>query len=876
MKLILNILKWFVALTGVIVIVLFSLSFLLSDKVAEIILRSLNDEISTKIEVQEYSLSFLKRFPKAAVQLKDVIIWSSPTFDKGQFKKINTDTLLTAASAFLEFSMADIINEKYDIDKIDVEKGRLNIFTDSSGNVNYEVYSGTNSESDDNFVINLEKINASSVTVRYVNTATTLDLSGIITSGSFKSRIAGDIIDFTCNADLVLRDIDILSTPFRTNASVSIDLNLHQSDSGIFFRKGNMRLENFKFGLSGSITSDDIMDLRITGQDIDLARIKKYLPEEFLEKYNEYSPSGILKSECRIYGLMSWKQNPGVELMFSVGNGKVRYGRSDVGISGLNLNGRFTNGLKRGPETWLLDLENIRFTIGSEEWSGAFRVSNITDPYVDVTFSGEIKPGEILSFVPMPEITSAGGSFRLNMILSGKPGRKKSYDISDLFSLRPDADIAFNSFYLTHKDERWSVGDVDGNVMIARNLWAEDLVFSYKGHRFRVNGEFDNLPAWLDGRNVKLKVNADISTDNLDPGMFLGDTSGITKKEKRAFAFPSDIEARIRFRTDNLVYGSFSAEKVSGVLYFHRNILDISDLAICTLGGTAGGEFYLAQQGRSNTYISHGSFTFKDIDITKTFTAFRNFGQDFLRAENIAGTLSGNLTLLMPLDSMLKPDTRSITAEGKYIIENGSLRNFEPVKALSGFIELSELENITFSKLENDLFIKNNYLAVPQMDIKSSAADFSVNGKHSFSNDYEYHVKVYLSEILSKKAKNNVRYSTEFGPVEEDGLGRTSVFLKLTGKGDDIKVTPDMAATRNNIKQNLKKEKGTLKTILNEEYGWFKSDSAIKTGTTSKPKFRVQFEETDTTTTREDTLATDENRGLNRIFRKKKGSDLEF
>jgi hypothetical protein len=875
MKLILNILKWSAAITGALIIVLFSLSYFLGDKVAEIFLRSLNNEISTKIEAREYSLSFLKRFPKAAVELKDVIIWSSPTFDKSQFKNINTDTLLTAVSAFLEFSMTDIIKENYNIDRITLDNGRLNIFSDSTGNINYEIYSDTSSDSDDDFVINLERINATSVEARYVNTATSLDISGIITNGSFKSRIAGDNIDFTCNSDLVIRSIDILSTPIRTNASVTIDLNLHESDSGIVFRKGTMKLENFKFGLSGSISSDDIMDLRITGQDIDLARIKKYFPENFLDKYNEYSPSGILKSECRIFGLLSWKQNPGIELLFSVEKGNVRYGRSNIGISGLSLEGRFTNGGKRGPETWLIDLKQVGFTIGTAKWSGAFRLSDITDPFIDLTFSGEIKPDELLSFLPVPEIISAGGSFRLNMNLSGKPGNKKRYSLSDIIFLHPEADIAFDSFYLNHKNPQLSFDDIDGNIMVAGNVWAEDLVFSYRDHRFRVNGEFGNLPAWLAGNNVTLKVNTDISTGNFDPVSFMGDTASTTEGEKRAFSFPSDIEATVRFRTDNFVYGSFSAEKISGLLKYRHGIFDLSDLSINAMGGTARGEFFLAQN-KTKSYISHGNFAFDGIDINRTFTAFRNFGQDFLKSENIEGTLSGNLTILMPLDSMLNPDIKSITAEGKYIIENGALRNFEPVKALSGFIELSELENITFSKLENDLFIKNNYLAVPQMDIKSSAADFSVNGKHSFSNDYEYHVKVYLSQILSKKAKNSTRYTTEFGPVEEDGLGRTSIFLKLTGKGEEVKVVPDMVATRNNVKQSLKKERGTLKNILNEEYGWYKSDSTVKTGTTSKPKFRIQFDETDTTSVQKDTTSSDENKGINRIFRKKKGTDWKY
>jgi hypothetical protein len=409
--------------------------------------------------------------------------------------------------------------------------------------------------------------------------------------------------------------------------------------------------------------------------------------------------------------------------------------------------------------------------------------------------------------------------------------------------------------------------------MVAKNVWAEELLFSYREQRFRVNGEFINLPEWLAGRRVKLKAYADISAGSFDPVILLGDTTAAGERAKTAFSFPNDIEARIRFSTDNLVYKSFRAEKVSGLLSFNRGVLDLSELNINAVGGVARGEFFIAQT-RKKSFLSHGKFTFENIDINQTFKTFRNFGQDFLKAENIEGSLSGNLTLTMPLDSVLNPDIKAITAEGKYIIENGTLRNFEPVKALSGFIELSELETITFSRLENDLFIRNNYLAVPQMDIRSSAADFSVNGKHSFDLSYEYHVKVYLSELLSKKARNNSRYSTEFGPVEEDGLGRTSIFLKLTGNADNLKVTPDMKATRNNIKQSLNKEKVTLKSILNEEYGWYKNDTTVKAGTGSKPKFRIQFEETDSTSVDKDTVSAEENRGINRIFKKKKGTDL--
>jgi len=133
------------------------------------------------------------------------------------------------------------------------------------------------------------------------------------------------------------------------------------------------------------------------------------------------------------------------------------------------------------------------------------------------------------------------------------------------------------------------------------------------------------------------------------------------------------------------------------------------------------------------------------------------------------------------------------------------------------------------------------------MEIKSSAADLSVNGKHSFDNDYEYHVKILLSEILSRKRSKNKSNITEFGVVEDDGLGRTSLLLKIIGKGEEAKVGYDVKAASTEVKNNFKKEKQTLKTILNQEYGWYKNDSAVnQKPPEKKSRFRITWEDGDT------------------------------
>jgi hypothetical protein len=85
-----------------------------------------------------------------------------------------------------------------------------------------------------------------------------------------------------------------------------------------------------------------------------------------------------------------------------------------------------------------------------------------------------------------------------------------------------------------------------------------------------------------------------------------------------------------------------------------------------------------------------------------------------------------------------------------------------------------------------------------------------------------------------------------------------------------VKVAYDIKAAGGNIRQNLKSEKSNLKNILNEEYGWFKRDTIVKQEPAPKPKFRIEWSETDSTSLQKDTSIVGKDKGISRIFKKKK------
>ena len=101
--------------------------------------------------------------------------------------------------------------------------------------------------------------------------------------------------------------------------------------------------------------------------------------------------------------------------------------------------------------------------------------------------------------------------------------------------------------------------------------------------------------------------------------------------------------------------------------------------------------------------------------------------------------------------------------------------------------------------------------------------------------------------MLAKKAKQAKKENNEFGEVADDGLGRTNIFLSMTGTVDNPIIKYDTKGAIQNVKQDLKVEKQTLKSILHEEFGLFKKDSTLcnKKPKTDDTKFIIKWDEDD-------------------------------
>lgn len=818
----------------------------MQDEVGGIILRSLNKNISTKLETGSFRLSFLRRFPHASLELKNVLVRSSPDFNAGEFGAINTDTLIFAKSVSMEFRLTDIIKGNYTIESISARSGTAHFFTDSKWKVNYDVSSDQEKKSDSVFTLELEKIHLTDFEAVYNNLANKLIIEGIIKNGKLRSRISGDNIDFITQSDLDISFFKLYNTSITHPLAAGLDLELMSSKEGVSFKKGQLTIDNFDFTLAGFISHDDVLDLRIAGHNIDLGKIAHYLPEKYSSIASSYNPSGTLLADCNINGPLTRTLNPHIEIRYTLDKGRISVGKSNLSVNNISFKGSITNGKGNKSATASSRMDDLKFRLGNSEYNGSVMIRDFTKPRTEIILKGQVFPAELKEFFSIERISAASGSADIDLRLATDYWPKDSITLNDIIDLEPEGDIIFHSFSLGLDKDKWKFNNVSGSVSIAESYKPDNLAFEYEGQKIKLSGEFMNLPEWLAGRPVSLVAKADVSFDRFIPEVFIKETTSGKRPAtiKTGTEFPHDIYLDLNFSIDKFNYKTFSSSGIKGILNYKPRLLTFKSFAMSALKGTISGDGFIVQNN-NRSIISRGNFEISGIDVNQAFITFRNFGQDFIVAENLSGSLSGSISMLLPMDASFKPDIKAVTAEGKYNLTNGSLINFGPVKELSSFIELSELENIHFQNLANDFYIRNNIFYVPQMDVRSSAADISVNGQHSFGNNYQYHVKVLLSQVLSKKRRKKSSV-TEFGVVQDDGLGRTSLLLKVENKGEDVKVGYDLKAVSQSVKNNIKTEKQSIKTILNEEYGWYK-DAASKPPQQPKKKsrFSITWAETD-------------------------------
>jgi hypothetical protein len=842
-KILLSIGILFAALICTVLIIL----YFYEDSIKKYIVGQINKQLTTEIEVKEIDLSLFKKFPNVSLVFTDVTA-------KDAIKSENKGKLLTAKNIYLQFSIWDLFDKNYRIRKIEADDGLINIVTYSDGSVNYEFWQSDTTATEDSFSFDLQKVVLKNMTIRYRDFANDQDYLGATNNMIIKGKFNSDNYTLYADGNLQVNYVNISGTKFIPGKNVNIDLvlDVDQNTDTYKFTEGKLYMGNMSFDVTGSVThnaSKHYINLAVTGAKTKLQSFIQEIPYEYRKYLEGYKAEGDFYFNTSISGSYMSEDVPGVLVSFGIKDGTLAQKETDIALENVNMTGSFTNGTTPSLSSCVLVIKDFSSKLKSGKISGNITIKNFSKPEIEMLLDANMDMTEMQEFLKIDSIESISGKMEMSVSFKGKVNSEGGFTVKDFISSTTSGKLSITNAELAIKKDSRKYTGIEGQFEFSNNdLIVNSLSLNINQSDFKLKGYFKNLLSFIFLKDEKLLIDANLTSVKTELDDLLQYSSTPTDTTYK-LVFPDKLEFKLVVDIGKLTFNKFTATNVAGKIKLKNKQLLADPLSFNSVEGSMTG-IVMVDGSQSGKLLISCDAKLEDMNIKKLFYEFGNFGQSSMIDENLEGIATADVTFASVWSDRLVLDMDKIYAKMDLEIEKGQLLNYEPMQGLSKFLKVSDLANVKFSTLHNQIEIKNQTIYIPVMEIKSSAIDIIVSGEHTFNNEINYHIQVKLSDLMAQKAKKAKPENEEFGVVEDDGLGKTSLFILVTGTVDNPVYTYDAKGVKAKLVVSFIKEKETFKTMLNEEFGWFKKDSSViknkeenKDKTTLKPPVKNKEED---------------------------------
>lgn len=852
--------KWFlkgllwVLATGVGLFgLMFLLLFIFQDQAKEYIVAKVNEHLNTVIYIdpENIELSLLQDFPNVSVEFRQVNAMDAIDIPK-------RDTLFSANRIGLSFGIFDFLSSNYAIHNIEMEDARLRLWIDSAGRDNFHFLKDTEGNSDTaNVKFDLERIALYNVQVNFNDRSSNSDyavtLNTMICSGEFTS----DQYDLEAKSEFTVGKLRYQNASFfaGNKGNMSLDLHVDNSSNTYSIQKGTLQLSDVSLQLTGQIRNAGrlpLVDLTLSGQDIGLAKALTLLPERYRSDIDDFEADGRFYTDLTVKGYLSDSLIPLVKGSFGIHHGgSISRSGSPVRLSNIAMKGHFSN--EAGHDGF--ELSEFSASTKASQFSGKFSMRGLQRPAYSASLSGRIDLAEMQDLLRIDTLEKASGKIDLKITTSGRASKSSTLSPSDFRTFTTTGEARFNNVIIQPKQSAIPIDSMSGNLGFDGNTVRVDhfRVRSYNSD-LQFNGTVRNLFGYLFTEREILEVNANLNAETLDLNAILQDESTHHKKDTvYHLELPDRIAMQLKAKVDYLRFRKFEARAMSGNVQLNNRRMIADPVTFQTMDGIVNGSGMI-DGSRITTLLMTGNAHVEHIDMYKLFVECENFGQDVITDRHVRGNVTSDFNFASVWNDKLILDEQKLYARSNLKIEQGQLIDFQPLTALSRFIKLDDLRNIRFSTLQNTIEIKDRTIFIPEMDIHSSAIDIIMSGIHDFDNIVDYHFIVGLDELKARKFKSANPNNTELDITEETEAGPTTrLFIRMKGPLENPDIRYDSKGAVKGLQAGLKNEKQSLKQVLNEEFGWFKKDPAVKKqsepseGNSKKTdqdgKFIIRFEE---------------------------------
>ncbi|MBK5284652.1 MAG: hypothetical protein JJE25_04565 [Bacteroidia bacterium] len=807
------------------ILVALAITFFYEEEVKRYVTTEINKELNAKVTVVDMDLSLLRNFPDASMVFIGVI-----AMDALPENEI-LDTLFSAQELFLKFNLLDIFRKKIVVRKLELQHGFIRLRINKDGTDNFQILKVKEKSSSTRQAINLKEVIFDDIRFRYNDMKEDFYLSAVFNHARMSGKLTDEKFSVNSENELFIDRISSGKNEFLQNreASVSVTADVNTSSGSFEISAGKIKLKKLLLDVSGKTVvkeTDRYYSFEVKSNHDNLSEFSELLPGEIKKHFQNFRYEGKGIFHAVIAGNTGEKKNISLKINGEIISGKVKHKENIQPLENINAKCDYELNVGRNKTFSSLNISQFTALLNKKPVNGNLRIDDFLNPFLSLNVTADLDLKTLQNFFPLDTLSSLKGNAKINLSFAGKTRDVENLNSAALGKIKSSGTLLLENVSFGIRRNPLQFNDFNANCTFHDNdIEVKSFTGKISGTDFTSHGTLYNLFSFL--LSPVQTAHADVTLRsrilNLDE-LLERDNSSSSQDTSYKLRFSPNLSAAITVDVEHLVFRRFKAEKFNGVLTLNKQILSTALLSFSSMKGSVkmSGAINAA---RHDSLLISCIAKISGLDIRELFYEMENFQQNTLTDKNIRGRADIDLQFTSRWSSDLRINPKKVVLDGSVKIFNGELIDFAPVLALSRFIKVSELQHVKFSTLQNNIQIYDRKVFIPSMEIKSSALNLTASGSHTFDNKVDYSLRLLLSEILGKKAREN---NTEFGVVEDDGLGKASLFLHMTGDAGNPKFTYDKKAVMKKIQNEIKTEKQTLKNLLKQEFGTKKDSASTK------------------------------------------------
>lgn len=828
----------------IIFFLLLAIPFAFQSQIKDMVKRFINENLNAQVEFSDVSLSLIRSFPQAHVEVDDLVITN--------FKPFEGETFATAKNISFTMSVNELFKTSSDepivVNSIHIDEALITLKTDALGNTNYDITKKSDNtstnleENSSSFSFDIEDYNINNSAITYLDAISKTELYVTELNHSGHGTFSAENSELnTKTSSHVSMSID--STKYLNNNSIKLEalIGLDLNNQKYTFKDNKAFINQLPLEFKGYVQMiEDGQDIDITFENPE-SSFKDFLaviPEVYSKNIEEVETTGDFKISGIIKGKVTEETITSLDIRITSNNASFKYPDLPKRVSNITIDTAIKNETGLTDDTYV-DIKTLNFKIDEDIFKASAKIKDITkNMFVNADIDGTLNLGNLTKAYPIDFDKELSGilktklntQFDMNAIKTNAFNRIKNNGTASITDFVFSSQDIVNPIQISDADMTFQPGTVKLNSFNARTGTSD----------FSATGNIKNLLGFLLS-DKNLQGIFDVNSNNFVVSDFMVEdetTSNKTTSESESLKIPAFLDCKINANAKNVVYDNLNLKNVKGTLSIKDQEADLQNMTSSLFDGN------LAIAGKVSTKTDIPVFNLNlgadGFDISKSFK-----GLDLLQnlapiAKALQGKLNTIINLQGTLDSEFSPNLNTISGDAFAELLTTSIdpKEGSVLNKLESSLNFIDFSKLNLKDVKANLDFSNGKVNVKPFNLKYEDINIQVSGSHSFDKTLNYNA---VFEVPAKYLGSEVnRLIGKINNAETDKI-TIPVTANITGNYTNPNVKTDLSSGVSNVTKQLieiekqkliNKGKDQVTDLLDGLIGGKKKDESKDSSTT--------------------------------------------